>query len=238
MSEKKGMPVWGWVLIGCGGITALGLVVFIGMGVFVYKKGSEFVEAAERNPAHALAKFVALADKNIEIVDHNDDDQTVTLKNVSTGEVVTIDKSGLEDGQITWFNNGNKTTFDINTDNGFSISTDSADGEQELSLGSNDPPPEWVPSYPGSEMRNLSRITSSTQGESGTIAFSTDDDAVEVQSYFKKTLEDEGYEVKTAEVNGAFTVVGTKDGTTVTTTIGQDSEKAQSAGMIQYKKDP
>ncbi len=111
MSEKKGMPVWGWLLIGCGGIIVLGTVAIVGLGFFAVKEVQQFVEEAERNPAHGYAKILAFADDNIEIVDHNDDDQTVTIKNISNDEEVTIDLAGLEDGQISWINNGQKGSF-------------------------------------------------------------------------------------------------------------------------------
>ena len=47
---KKGIPAWGRILIGCGGITLLGLILAVGLGAFGFMKAKEFIEEGEKKP--------------------------------------------------------------------------------------------------------------------------------------------------------------------------------------------
>ncbi|MDJ0838607.1 MAG: hypothetical protein QNK37_18970 [Acidobacteriota bacterium] len=235
MSDKKGMPVWGWVLIGCGGITVVGLIAVVGLGLFAVKKGQEFIEDAERNPAYAAAKVIAATDPTIEIADSNDADQTVTLRNTETGQTVTLNLKEIQDGKISWTTDEGEVSIDAsNAEDGMVVT--SGDGQVTYG-GIGGERPDWVLVYPGSESRNL---TSSKSAEevAGMISFTTDDTAEQVKTWYRKQLKDSGYEIQEASIGQTQNISGQKDGgkTRLAVIVGKDESTGKVAGSITYNK--
>ena len=234
MGQKKGMPTWGWVLIGCGGIVVLGMVVMLALGAFVFNKAQDFAEDLERNPAYAAAKVLAFADSNIEVVDSDDEKQTVTIRNKQTDETVTLNLEDIENGKIEWITKDGKVTINANEEDGMVVTS----GDQKVTYGGQDAQhPDWVPVYPGSETKNMAASKTEVE-ETGVIFYTTDDDLAKVAAWYKKKLEDAGFKVSEITGNKLHSFSGSKDNDQVSLVINaaKEDNDTKVSGTIQYGK--
>lgn len=194
--KKKGLHPLAWVAIGCGAIIMVGVVVMLAVGLFVGKKVRDFADEADGNPGLAVAKLAVKANPELELVDEDADEGTLTIRNSKTGEVVTVDYRELKDGKLSFRSGEKEMTFkatagDEDGEGTFAVTgtegtaTFGTAGEAEL--------PDWVPAYPGSEPRGQFAMTTE-DGRSATFQFTTSDAAADVVSFYKKALEDEGME--------------------------------------------
>ena len=99
--QKKGLGVFAWIGIGCGGLVALVLVACIALTVFFGGKFKDFVNDAEKNPARAAVTFtMKISGGKFELVAEDDVQKRYTLKDKKSGELTTFywdeTKSSLE----------------------------------------------------------------------------------------------------------------------------------------------
>lgn len=97
---KKGLPVIAWVGIGCGGLVVLGVIVLVILGVVFGRLFGDVAAEMEKNPAKATVMIMAKMDSDIEIVSSDDVAKTVTVKQKSTGETVTLSMEDIENGKF------------------------------------------------------------------------------------------------------------------------------------------
>ena len=217
MSEKKGLSPLAWIAIGCGGIVLIGLIVVVAGGLFVAKKASDFVEDAQKNPAYTYARLIAATNPDIEVVDRDDEKQMVSLKNLKTNEVVTLNLEDLEQGRISWV---------------------TADGEVKIGANVGDIP-SWVPIPPGSEA-NLNYSATENGEASGMVTYTVDDSVDEVITWYKEKLESDGYQLQShnadmGEQGQTGTLVGVDEESGRRITINAASqEDGSSAGSITF----
>jgi len=199
MAGKKGMPVWGWLLIGCGGIVVLGLVAFLVLGGILFNKAKGFVEDAEANPAYGAIAPIAMVSPDIEIVDRNDANQSVTVRNKQTGEEVTVNLEDIENGKISWLTEDGEVTIetDQSGDGGMTMTSD----EGQVTYGGTQiKAPSWVPRYAGATLATVTH--SDIQGKAqGNLSFETSDDLETVIASLTQELEDAGWTVERSDFN-------------------------------------
>lgn len=233
--SKKGLSPLAWVGIGCGAMVLVGVLAAVGLGFFAVKKGKEFVEEAERNPALATAKIVAAASPTVEVVGSDDAAQTVTLRNTETGEEVTLDFEGIKDGEIAWETAEGRAEF--KADEGGATIT-GADGSKQT-YGNAVNIPDWVPTYPGTQPQGVS-ATSGPEGENGMVIMTTSDDVDKILGHYKKKLEDEGYTITPASMSNNDLRVETlqtkraSDNTEVVVTISRESNQQETNISLTY----
>jgi hypothetical protein len=215
MTQKKGLSPLAWIALGCGGIVLIGLIVVVAGGLFVAKKATEFVEEAQKNPAYSYAKIIAAANPDIEVVDHDDERQRVSLKNLKTGEVVTLDLEEIQAGRISWVTSEGKV----------SIGADLGDI------------PDWVPIRPGIAAQ-LNFSSSNNAGVSGSVTFTSDDGVEDVLDWYRTRLENGDYLLQSTNTNladGSLTgsVIGVNEESGRRITVNAASrEDGTSAGSI------
>lgn len=200
-AAKKTSP-WVWVGVGCGVLLLLTVLAFVALGVFVFKKGKDFVKTAEKNPAVAAAKIAAAVNPEIEVVDSDDEAGTVTLRNKKTGETITLNAEDIKKGRLKFTNEkGEQVTVEGSQEQG-KVRISSQQGEMVFGEGAGQLP-DWVPVYPGAKASGSWQAKS--QGEAGGAAvFTTSDPPDRVMAFYERELKSRGFSPSTSrfEQNG------------------------------------
>jgi len=194
-AKKKTSPLV-WVLVGCGGILLIGLLVLALGTYFVGKKITSFAKDAEKNPAVAAAKVMAMVNPDIEIVSSDDEAGTVTLRNTKTGEEITMNAEDISQGRLKFKNEkGEEVTFETHGEDGKGgLSVKSDKGEMHFGSGDAASIPAWLPAYPGARPDGTYSART-PDGDTGGYSFETGDSADEVASFFRRELEDAGFSI-------------------------------------------
>lgn len=212
---KKGLSPWLWVGIGCLGLLVLGGIVATVAGVYLFGKAREVAREMEDDPIATTAKFIAAANPDIELVEANKDDRTVTFRDTKTGEEFTFGYDDIESGKVTFSSGGKTAEVELKTEGEDSgeLTVRSDEGTATFRAGGDaGDVPEWVPVYPGvSTEGTFASETSETR--SGAFHFETGDDLDEVLDYYEKELTRSGLEVKsrTTSGEGALLVASSSD---------------------------
>jgi hypothetical protein len=164
--EKKGIPVLGWVGIGCGTILIIAIIavsLLIGWCKRTVGDLSEF----QRNPEKAAAEMVVRLSPDIEMVSQDESKGEMTIR-TKDGETITLSYKDIAEGKFRMKDaQGNTTEI----------------GSADLSKL-----PSWVPRVP--EMKNA---TSSMQSErdgmvSGLYSATSAQAAEALEEHFKSEL--------------------------------------------------
>jgi len=228
-APKKGMGPLGWIAIGCGAIAVLGILA-LAVGGYMFKK--KIVDPIQENPTMAAAEMIVKLNPELELVSSDPDKNTLTIREKSTGKVVTISAEDIEQGKITFETAEGKTVVDASSSGeSGSVRVTGPEGA-EVTWGGEAPKdlPSWVPIYPGSEVQ---AALDATNAEGRTVSFTaaTEDGIDEVIPYYEQSLRDAGLTVNktTMETNGepsAILAGNSEDNTkTVTVMIGQQDGK-------------
>ncbi|MCX7895000.1 MAG: hypothetical protein N2447_03455 [Thermoanaerobaculum sp.] len=231
--KKKTSP-WVWVAIGCGALLLIVSLVFVAAGLFIFKKGRDFIESAGKNPAVAAAKVVAAANPDVEVVKADEEAGTITLRNKKTGEVLTMDAKDVEQGRITFSNEkGEKITVEGKGEGEKGTFRISSKGE-ELVFSSEVNLPAWVPIPAGVQLEG-GASTRSEEGEGGAVGFHTAMSPKEVLTFYEGSLKAAGFTpvVSKFEQNGQLVggLVHGKhaDGRNIVATVTQEKGRTQVA---------
>lgn len=210
--EKKGLPPLAWVGIGCAGLVFLGAVISVILGMFVVNK----VRQISEDPAEAARVLVSM-NPDIEIVNEDEGAGTITFREKSSGEEVTISYEDLKEGRIAFTTDEGTAAFDIDVDG-------SEDGEARMTIETDEGTstfragseikdmPGWVPMYPGTDPEGgFTTETAELQG--GTYTAKTSDSVEDVLDYFADQLESEGLAIKsrTTTPDGAMLTAESDD---------------------------
>src|SRR5690242_19308175 len=107
---KKGVSPIVWVLVGIFGFFLLvGVVFTVGVGMFVH--------TVKQNAVAAAAKLLTLANPDVEVLDTNESNNTVSLRDKKTHEPITVNLDDIKQGKIIFKDNkGQTATIQANTD--------------------------------------------------------------------------------------------------------------------------
>jgi len=241
--KKKGLGALGWIAIGCGGLLLIGFLIFAAFGIFVGKKSKEFAGEFEGNPAMVIAEKVVQMNPDLELVDSDESDQTLTILNKKTGEVATVNFEDIKEGRFS-FSSGDKTvSVDAQPDEGESgvITVSGGDeGETEtLTIGGAgiDDKPVWVPIYPGTDPQDTFSMTADGM-TSGAFSAETPDSVSQVMDYFAEELESMGFKVGKTTFSGSggeggMITTEEADGNLCSVAVSREGSKTNI--MINYK---
>jgi hypothetical protein len=207
---KKGTSPVVWILLIAGGVL-LALVVCVvalfGLGVGSSVIGTAFLvhkakqagldpELMRTNPGLAISKMVTAFNPDVEVLDHNDRDGTITVRDRKTGKVVKMTFDDVKSGQFKMKIQENGQTASLN------FGTNAA---AKL--------PSWVPAYPGATTKSggFSMTSSGDNGDAGNFAFTTSDSAERVQSFYEGKAHEMNMEVEATVATGFGTVVKLTD---------------------------
>lgn len=201
-AQKKGLGPLAWIAIGCGGLIVIGLVIAVVAGVFVAKKGKDFLTEMEKNPGLTTARTIVRLNPELEEVGVDEDNETITVRNTKTGEEYTFDWSDVKDGKLRFKSGEKEVTFDAQQDGeGGTLKVSGGDegGGFELSTGNavTEPIPDWVPVPDGAEPTNRHSMTLD-KGLNGGFQLDSKLPVADVLDFYRERLEAAGY---TASVN-------------------------------------
>jgi len=230
-----------WIAAGCGVLLLVVLVVLIAGGLFIGRKAKEFAAGAEKNPALVVAKMIAAANPDIEVVAEDADAGTLTLRNKKTGETITMNAEDIKDGKISFKSSkGEEVTISGSAKEGEQgLKIESDEGTLEFGAGASATLPDWLPAYPGAE----SQGTYSGEGKgktAGAVQFETPDSVAKVLAFFEAELKGAGFVTETTRVDRGGNLVGgtltAKDeagGRTVTIVCTRIEQATQ--GLVNYE---
>jgi hypothetical protein len=189
-----------WFLVIVLGFFALGIAALVGTGFFIARHG----------PGYALAKLVAAANPNVEVVGTDDGARTITLRNRRNGKEVTLSFDDARRGRLHMLaedGNGQRASLDIG-------------GEAKL--------PAWVPAYPGSTAQMVFSARGESDervGEAGNFTFTTTDAPSKVALFYEDEAKRLGMDVRVTARGSDASVIVADDGEehrSMTVVLGSD----------------
>lgn len=227
--KKKGLHPLAWVAIGCAGVLVIGGIVAVLAGMFLFGKARQFTEEMQENPALATAKLIAAANPEIELVGEDEANQTVTFRNVKSGEELTVGYKDIQEGKITFASGDEQGSIDFDggeRDEGrMTITTDEGTASFGAGVAADDLPG-WLPVYPGTNpTATYSSNTPEMRG--GAYTAKTTDDLEQVVSFYADELAEAGLEIaqRMTTAEGAILIAAATDESrtcTVTASVEQD----------------
>lgn len=212
---SRGTSPFVWIIVIVLGIFVLGFIGLLGTGFFVAHKLHQAgldTDLMRRNPAAAVARMAAMANKNVDIVNEDDNAGTLTVRDRNTGKTMTLNFDQAKNGHFT---------FSAEDENGKTATMTFGAGKL----------PSWVPSYPGSTPQmNISATGDSADGsgEGGNFTYTTSDPASKVLAFYQDKAKDMGMKVNmTTTTADAGMVIATDDAThrSITAIIGNSDGK-------------
>ncbi len=194
---KKGLPIWAWVGIGCGGLLIVVLVVVMAAGFFVANKVKDVAADFEDNPAMATARMIVKLNPELEEVSTDEEAGTITVLNKDTGEEITVNFDDIEDGKFSWTTDEGEVTVDASElEESGSMTVTREDGAVVFATGrpTDKDVPSWVPMYPGTEPSSRHSMRTETT-VSGGFEIGTADPVADVLEFYRSELDGAGYTV-------------------------------------------
>lgn len=234
-SAKKKLSPRVWVVLGCGTLLLIVLLLSVVGGLWLWKKGKDWVGAANKNPAVAAAKLAAAADPDIEVVAANDEGGTVTLRNKKTGRVITLNAKDINEGKLKIFDEeGKKVDFEASSSgSSFKLSTEGG----ELTVGEEGSLPVWIPLPKGVKPAGFFQTESEDEIKGG-ASFETEASPSEILAFYRDALGEAGFSPSVSKfeqngkIMGGIVSGNTAEGRKLTVTVGASQRQTSVAIMF------
>lgn len=216
---KKGLSPLAWVGIGCGVILLLGAIAFAGFLFFVKQQADKL----SKNPVMAAAELAVKFHPDYELVSKDEDKSTLTVKNVKTGEVVTLNAEDIKEGR--WTVTTDQGTMEVDTSGG-EVRVKGKEGESATFEfgGGAAKAPSWMPTYPGGKAEG-SFSANTPEGRATTFTMTTSAGVKEVLDFYER-------ELKTAGLSVKKTSLDTNGETTGGTVSGESGDGKRTANVV------
>ena len=201
---KKKMSPWAWVGIGCGGLVVVGIIVVALLVGMCNRKVAEF----EDNPLKAAAELAVWANPDLELVDSNDEDGTITVKDKKTGKETTVDFEDAADGKFTIQSDGTTATFDGKEG---TMTSEGPDGKQTWNKGGLEKMPKWFVVPEGVTNWRSARHSEQEAKVHGVVFGQSEETLEKLMEAFETSLQDAEFEKVSKTENNAFTMVNYAD---------------------------
>jgi hypothetical protein len=212
-APKKGMSPLAWVGIGCGVIVVIAVIGFGIMGYLAKKQFDKFSD----NPTMAAAELAIKIHPDYEMVSKDEDASTLTIKDVKTGEVMTLDAENIKNGEFKVTTKDGTVTMDADGgEEGGSLTVTGDNGEKATfqgGAGAAENRPSWVPVYPGGTTEGAFEATTDTE-RSAAFTMTTQDSVAKVMEYYETQLKAAGFTTQKASFEAEGKTSGTVSGTT------------------------
>jgi hypothetical protein len=210
---KKGMSPLAWIGIGCVVILILCGVAFGVMGFFAKR----MIDKAAKNPGMAAAELAVKMNPDLELVNADEKNNTITIKDKKSGETTTISADDAKNNKWSIKNDKGTTTFDASGGKGVTMKATDDKGQVTTFNAGNGTPqnlPSWLPVYPGGTVQGT-YDTTNNEGRSAAFTVATKDSTDKVLEYYESQLKSAGLKTEkstfsTAGQNGG-TVTGKSD---------------------------
>lgn len=237
--KKNGLPVLAWIAIGCGGLVVLAGVAFTLLGWLAVNKVKDVASEFEDNPARAAAEMIVRVNPDLEMVDSDEDAETLTIREKSSGKVVTLNYEDIKEGRISFESDEGRVEISGNPDDGEGVMTIQT-GEGETRIGGGGEVPDWLPAHAATTSRKSVLRSRGPTGDTGQALFTVDAGVAEVAAFYQAELEKAGYEVSVTTHStgeGSLSVVtGQREGGTIIASVSRDGAETQVA--VQYNQTP
>lgn len=220
---KKGMSPIAWIGIGCVVLLVLCGIAFGIMG-YIAKRA---IDSASKNPGMAAAKLAVRMNPDLELVNADDEHNTITIKDKKTGETTTISADDAKNGKWSIKTDKGSATFDTSGGQGLNIqATDEKGQKSTTTFGGAGAPqnlPSWLPLYPGGTVQGT-YDTTNAEGRTAAFTVSTKDDSTKVIDYYEAQLKSAGLPAEKSTY--------TTNGTTGGTVTGKSADGKREASVI------
>jgi hypothetical protein len=191
---RKTSPII-WVLGILFALFALGTLAVVGTGMFVVHKAKQAgfdPDLIHKNPGLALSKMVAAANPDLTVLNVNESKGIITVREKSTGKVVTLNFDDVKNGKIVVQDNSE----------GKSATMQFGAGPSKL--------PSWLPAYPGAAASGVFAINSG-DGEGGTFSYTSNDAPAKVIAFYQDALQRGGFKITTTATTPESSVLAAED---------------------------
>jgi hypothetical protein len=242
-APRKTSPIV-WILVAVLALFVLFGIAVVGGGFFLVHKAKQAgldPELMRNNPGLATAKLLAATNPDLEVVSADDRRGLITIRQRSTGKIMTMNFDEMKRGKITFREDGkDAVTLEAHGD-GNTGSLQMKSGSESLNIGANQATlPAWIPAYPNSKPASTFSMTGK-EGTSASFQFPTQDAVKDVVAFYERELKQTGFRINattTGESGGSAgglvsaddaankrtvaVIVGTDNkGTTVSVTYSQ-----------------
>lgn len=195
--KKARSPVVIVLLVLAGLLLVAGLAVLTGGLFLVHKAKQAGVDAdlMRTNPGLAAAKMLAATNPDIELVDVDEPAGKVTLREKSSGRMVTLDFEQIRQGKISFETDEGEAGTIAAQERGGRIT--GRGGTVEWQAGGEVRLPAWLPAYPGAEVKG-STTSRTGEGEFASTILLTQDPVERVSAFYRRALERAGMKVDVA----------------------------------------
>ena len=241
---KKGLSPLAWVGIGCGALAvlaAIGFTIMLAAGGWFLKKQADKLE---KNPTLTIAEWYVRANPDYELVSADEATGTITIREIKTGEEMTVDAKDLKEGKLTVKTKDGTAVFDASADEGGGTIkvTDEKGQASTLQAGSGAAPqnlPSWLPVYPGGTIQGTFD-TNTPDGRSASFSLTTSDTGDKVLSFYESRLKEAGLKVdsttmtSTAEGKGGILTASSESPSRNVSVLVGASEGGQTTAAITF----
>lgn len=218
MSERRGLPWYAWLGIGCGVLALLVVVAVFGLGMFAVNKAKDFADDFSERPVYTMAATIARLNPDIELVEADEENKRVTLREVSSGKEMTFDLEDIQAGNFSFESDGERVEVRSGAD-GVTVQSDQGTtriGAAGQSL------PDWVPLPQGMEAK-LGFSSRNDDQTMGIAQLSGPLSAEAILDFYREALREAGYELSEQNYSGGegslATVVGRRSAPDRTITV-------------------
>jgi len=197
-----------WIVVAVLGLFVLVGIAVVGGGLFLVHKAKQAgfdTELMRNNPGLATAKLLAATNPDLEVVSTDDQRGIITIRQKSTGKIMTMNFDDMKRGKFTFKEDGKDAVTLEAHGNGDTGNMQMKSGSESLNFGANQATlPAWIPAYPNSKPVS----TFSMNGRDGTSAsfqFQTQDAPKDVVAFYETGLKQAGFSINASSTseNGA-----------------------------------
>ena len=199
-----------WIGIGC-------VVILIFCGIAVGVMGwfaKRAVDKFSKNPTMTAAEIAVKMNPDLELVNADEKNNSLTIKDKKTGEVTTISADDAKNGKWSIKTDKGTATFDASSGKGISVkSTDEKGQVSTFNAGNGSPQnlPSWLPIYPGGAIQGT-YDTTNNEGRSAAFTVTTKDDSNKVLDYYESQFKSVGFKPEKSTYNTNGQTGGTVSG--------------------------
>jgi hypothetical protein len=234
----KKTSIWVWII---GGIAIFLFAITLTCGVIGYM-GMRMIKSAgfdsdlmKSNPGLAMAKMVTAMNPDYETVKTNDRAGTITVREKSTGKVMTMKFDPDTKKMVIITDDGKQASVSIDS-NG--VSATGADGSSvKFGQAVGNSAPDWVPVYPGSSPQGT-MSSSSADGSQNVFTFKSKDSASKIITFYSDQLKTAGFIINmTTNTDQGGMVQASDEGKkrTVIVTVGTSADGTET-GVTSIEK--
>lgn len=240
-TPKKGLSGLAIAGIGCGGLVVLAIIAIFVLAGKACTKINEVAGDFQKNPAKAAAMLALKFNPEVEVVSTDDTKNEITIRTKKDGKTMTMSFEDVAKGKFTMTDSEGKTvTIDgSNAAKGGGIVMKGPDGESVIGGISSNPPPAWVPAYPGLTVQQGGLTTEQAGKVTGMSLAQSADPAAKVKEFYEAKLKEAGFKTETISttVNGSdlASVSGSKDSPLQKVTIALTADGGKTNVAIQYE---